>query len=189
MLDWEDEVELSAVERRRIKQLATSELDRTLVQLSRTRATLEALPSGDPEHVALLARVEAEQKRTEALRHERLERISQALREPAGIVPVDMRAVEESLTFEDCKVIRRNGTVVSFDPSRIAFAVTKVFLFFANGRTKAVLKSFYCRQRAERRIRGRVRKLGQLVIRRVRTRSVASRSRMTAPIAAPPSIS
>jgi hypothetical protein len=80
MLTWDDQVELSQKERRRVRELATSGLDRVLVQLSRTRAMLEAMPRPDLYRDALLTRVCAEQVRVAELRRERLRSVSMRLR-------------------------------------------------------------------------------------------------------------
>src|SRR6201999_650356 len=47
------------------------------------------------------------------------------------------QALAPQATFADYKVIRRNGSVVSFEPSKIAIAVTKAFLAVNGGQGAA----------------------------------------------------
>src|SRR5258705_8302434 len=47
------------------------------------------------------------------------------------------QALAPQTTFADYKVIRRNGSVVSFEPSKIAIAVTKAFLAVNGGQGAA----------------------------------------------------
>ncbi|GAB6847601.1 ribonucleoside-diphosphate reductase subunit alpha [Paraburkholderia kururiensis] len=60
---------------------------------------------------------------------------------PAGRPLTDEQNAGQSLapqaTFADYKVIRRNGSVVSFEPSKIAIAVTKAFLAVNGGQGAA----------------------------------------------------
>jgi len=57
---------------------------------------------------------------------------------PAGGQPQPgAQALAPSTTLADYKVIRRNGTVVSFEPSKIAIAVTKAFLAVNGGQGAA----------------------------------------------------
>ena len=97
MLTWDDEVELSQKERRRVRELATSGLDRVLVQLSRTRAMLEAMPRPDQNRDALLARVCAEQDRVAALRRERLAQVAGRLPESGRLISVPWGWLEKYL--------------------------------------------------------------------------------------------
>ena len=53
-----------------------------------------------------------------------------------GQVP-GTQALAPQATFADYKVIRRNGSVVSFEPSKIAIAVTKAFLAVNGGQGAA----------------------------------------------------
>lgn len=46
-------------------------------------------------------------------------------------------ALASQTTYADYKVIRRNGSVVSFEPSKIAIAVTKAFLAVNGGQGAA----------------------------------------------------
>ena len=46
-------------------------------------------------------------------------------------------AVAGSTDFSDFKIIRRNGSVVGFEPSKIAIALTKAFLAIAGGQGAA----------------------------------------------------
>src|ERR1700742_4059674 len=57
---------------------------------------------------------------------------------PAGApVQPGASALAPDTTLADYKVIRRNGTVVSFEPSKIAIAVTKAFLAVNGGQGAA----------------------------------------------------
>ncbi|MDR5780351.1 ribonucleoside-diphosphate reductase subunit alpha [Caballeronia sp. LZ065] len=54
-----------------------------------------------------------------------------------GAQPVSAQALAPNTTFADYKVIRRNGSVVSFEPSKIAIAVTKAFIAVNGGQGAA----------------------------------------------------
>ncbi len=64
------------------------------------------------------------------------------------------QALAPQATFADYKVIRRNGVVVAFEPSKIAIAVTKAFLAVNGGQGAA-----------SARVRELVEKLTQSVVR------------------------
>jgi len=201
MLNWDDEVSLSQKERRRVKQLATSGLDRVLVQLSRTRAMLEAMSRPGPERDALLARVCAEQVRVAALRRERLARVGERLPESGRLVSVPWGWLEKYLCPKpgDYQVICRGHRSMTFeDGDREALQVDeaigwvqqlrRTYALLSIRRGGEFLKSLGTRTRAKRRARcGALGLAGRPS--RILTRSAASRSRMVAPIGAPPSIS
>ncbi|WP_179404892.1 ribonucleoside-diphosphate reductase subunit alpha [Burkholderia guangdongensis] len=56
---------------------------------------------------------------------------------PLGGAAQGSQALAPQATFADYKVIRRNGSVVSFEPSKIAIAVTKAFLAVNGGQGAA----------------------------------------------------
>ena len=56
---------------------------------------------------------------------------------PLGGAEQGAQALAPQATFADYKVIRRNGSVVSFEPSKIAIAVTKAFLAVNGGQGAA----------------------------------------------------
>ncbi len=56
---------------------------------------------------------------------------------PLGGTEQGAQALAPQATFADYKVIRRNGSVVSFEPSKIAIAVTKAFLAVNGGQGAA----------------------------------------------------
>ncbi|KVD45491.1 ribonucleotide-diphosphate reductase subunit alpha [Burkholderia sp. MSMB1072] len=56
---------------------------------------------------------------------------------PLGGTEQGAKALAPQATFADYKVIRRNGSVVSFEPSKIAIAVTKAFLAVNGGQGAA----------------------------------------------------
>jgi ribonucleoside-diphosphate reductase alpha chain len=56
---------------------------------------------------------------------------------PLGGQTPGAKALAPQVTFADYKVIRRNGSVVSFEPSKIAIAVTKAFLAVNGGQGAA----------------------------------------------------
>lgn len=44
---------------------------------------------------------------------------------PSQTAPVGINPLEPSQSYTEYRIIRRNGAVVSFEPSKIAIAVTK----------------------------------------------------------------
>ena len=56
---------------------------------------------------------------------------------PLGGTEQGAQGLAPQATFADYKVIRRNGSVVSFEPSKIAIAVTKAFLAVNGGQGAA----------------------------------------------------
>jgi hypothetical protein len=207
MLNWHDKVGLSQNERRRVKKLATSGLDRALIQLSRTRAMLEAMSRPDPERDALLARVRAEQVRVAALRRERLARVAERLPESGRIVMVGWDWLERFLSplLPDYRMVCRNGRPVTVkDGDADAWALgdaiptgeatgwmkqlrrTAALLSIRRG--GEFLKLLGTRTLAKRRARCGAARLARSP-QRILTRSVASRSRVVAPVCAPPLIS
>ncbi len=56
---------------------------------------------------------------------------------PHGTLQQGAPALAPQATYADYKVIRRNGSVVSFEPSKIAIAVTKAFLAVNGGQGAA----------------------------------------------------
>ncbi|WP_250452290.1 ribonucleoside-diphosphate reductase subunit alpha [Caballeronia sp. ATUFL_M2_KS44] len=75
--------------------------------------------------------------------------------QPAGGAQVPgAQALAPNTTFADYKVIRRNGSVVSFEPSKISIAVTKAFIAVNGGQGAA-----------SARVREQVEQLTQAVVR------------------------
>lgn len=195
MLTWDDQVELSQKERRRVRELATSGLDRVLVQLSRTRAMLEAMPRPDLYRDALLTRVCAEQVRVAELRRERLAQVAKRLPESGRLISVPWGWLEKYLGSKptDYEVIRRNGRPVTFEgasgeaPGWVK-QLQRTYALLSVRRGGELLKSLRTRTLAKRRTRcGAVGLAGRVPS--ILTRSAAARTRMVAPIGAPPSIS
>ncbi len=54
-----------------------------------------------------------------------------------GVQDVSAQALAPNMTFVDYKVIRRNGSVVLFEPTKIAIAVTKAFIAVNGGQGAA----------------------------------------------------
>ena len=54
-----------------------------------------------------------------------------------GAQAAGAQALAPNTTFADYKVIRRNGSVVSFEPSKISIAVTKAFIAVNGGQGAA----------------------------------------------------
>jgi ribonucleoside-diphosphate reductase alpha chain len=71
-----------------------------------------------------------------------------------GAQAVGAQALAPNTTFADYKVIRRNGSVVSFEPTKIAIAVTKAFIAVNGGQGAA-----------SARVREQVEQLTQAVVR------------------------
>lgn len=195
MLTWDDEVELSQKERRRVRELATSGLDRVLVQLSRTRAMLEAMPRPDLYRDALLTRVCAEQVRVAELRRERLAQVAKRLPESGRLISVPWGWLEKYLGSKptDYEVIRRNGRPVAFEGASSEAPgwvkqLQRTYALLSVRRGGELLKSLRTRTLAKR--RARCGAVGLAVrVPSIFTRSAAARTRMVVPIGTPPSIS
>jgi len=56
---------------------------------------------------------------------------------PAQAAPVGINPLEPSQSYTEYRIIRRNGAMVSFEPSKIAIAVTKAFLAVTGGQGAA----------------------------------------------------
>jgi hypothetical protein len=162
---------------------------------------LEAMSRPSPERDALLARVCAEQVRVAALRRERLARVGERLPESGRLVSVPWGWLEKYLCPKpgDYQVICRGHRSMTFEdgdgealPVDEAIGwvqqLRRTYALLSIRRGGEFLKSLGTRTLAKR--RGRC---GALVLAgrptRILTRSAASRSRMVAPIGAPPSIS
>jgi hypothetical protein len=161
MLNWNDKVELSQTERQRFRTLATSDLDRVLAQLSRTRAVLEAMSPTDPERETLLKHVRQTHDRVFALRQERLARVTELLSEAGRVIYVPLSWLEQNLHGQSRKIVHCGGELLKFLNSRA---------------------------QAARRVRCVAAGVAR-PLQRSHTRSIASRSRVVAPVGAPPSIS
>ncbi|GGX12431.1 ribonucleoside-diphosphate reductase subunit alpha [Undibacterium macrobrachii] len=62
---------------------------------------------------------------------------SQAFDAAAAQASLEMRSTVPTASFSDYRIIRRNGAVVGFEPSKIAIAVTKAFLAVNGGQGAA----------------------------------------------------
>jgi hypothetical protein len=205
MLNWHEEVGLSQIERQRVKKLATAELDRVLAQLLRTRAMLEAMPPADPERAALLERVYTAYDSVTALRQEHLARVAERLPESGRTVKVSLVWLEQHLCSGPYQMVSRGVRQVTFEEGGIeaeAFAeavgpdeatrsvkpLWRRLSRVLSRRGGELLKFLRSRAQAARRAGCRPARVARHP-QRVLTRSVASRSRMVAPVGAPPSIS
>ncbi|MET3108173.1 ribonucleoside-diphosphate reductase alpha chain [Oxalobacteraceae bacterium GrIS 2.11] len=56
---------------------------------------------------------------------------------PTQVAPVGINPLEPSLSYTEYRIIRRNGAVVSFEPSKIAIAMTKAFIAVTGGQGAA----------------------------------------------------
>jgi len=56
---------------------------------------------------------------------------------PTPAAPVGINPLEPSQSYTEYRIIRRNGAVVSFEPSKIAIAMTKAFLAVSGGQGAA----------------------------------------------------
>jgi hypothetical protein len=156
---------------------------------------LEAMPRPDLYRDALLTRVCAEQVRVAALRRERLAQVAKRLPESGRLISVSWGWLEKYLGSKptDYEVIRRNGRPVTFEgASGEALGWVKqlqrTYALLSVRRGGELLKSLSTRTLAKRRARcGAVGLAGRVP--NILTRSAASRSRLVAPIGAPPSIS
>jgi hypothetical protein len=202
VLNWNDEIKLTESERQRMRKLATSRLDLVLAQLSRTRAMLEAISAGGPERNALLARVRDAQVRVTALRQERLANLAERVPESPRIVVVRLGALKKYLDFcNDYLVVRRKGRPVRFEDHGVSTQPDSPDVSpdpmtpCPNWSWRMLIRRGgefvkYLGRRNQAAVRTRCSSAGVAhPPQRVLTRSMASRSRVVAPIGAPPSIS
>jgi len=69
--------------------------------------------------------------------HSSIEQSTPSQFNPAQAAPVGINPLEPSQSYTEYRIIRRNGAVVSFEPSKIAIALTKAFLAVSGGQGAA----------------------------------------------------
>ncbi|OBR47794.1 hypothetical protein [Paraburkholderia tropica] len=120
MLNWDDEIHLSRLEVEHARQLAIAPLDEAIEHIESLLLRvlqLEATPDRDQ----LVTRILALHTERLAIKRERLTQLDRIL--PGNERVVQVRAGELRATFnryDDEKIIRRSGTMVTFDPCRVA---------------------------------------------------------------------
>ncbi|WP_150550074.1 hypothetical protein [Pandoraea soli] len=175
MLNWEDDLILSAAETLRVSEIATNAIDRTLALLAQTRSTLEALPVDSPSRAELLAQVIHAQQSALALRQERLDQLSQRLHRNAVLDSAQIRA-------------RLDALFSSFSSATSRFA--DFWLSCLEGEARvfcghAFLRSLAGMQRFKALLNGlKISVAGE--VKQVQTRSRAAHTRQIAPVCAPP---
>ncbi|MFM0348211.1 hypothetical protein [Paraburkholderia sp. RL17-347-BIC-D] len=202
MLNWDDELQLSRLEVEQARQLAVAPLDDAIAHTDRLFAKVDGL-NASPERAQLIEKILALRAEQVAIKRERLAQLDRLL--PANVRLVPVRAGDltkavigyEATDYADYKVIRRNGSVVSFEPSQLVEAFQRVvdhflaprpvrWFHFTRTRGLNFVRSMLQRKAASR----LVSRCGQRVwppqAHPFHSRSTASRSRMLAPVGAPP---
>jgi hypothetical protein len=200
MLNWDDELQLSRLEVEQARRLAVAPLDDAIAHTDHLLAEVYRL-NASPERTGLIERILALREERLAIKRERLAQLDRMLPANARVVPVraaDLTAAFNRYDVGNYKVIRRNGQVVSFEPSKVAVAVQRAFLQvnaprrargFRFARTRGL--NFVGRMLKRKAASRLVSRCGQHVrpphAYPFHSRSIASRSRMLAPVGAPPS--
>jgi hypothetical protein len=196
MLNWDDEVKLSRLEVEQARQLAVAPLDEAVAETDHLLAEVYRLKAS-PERERLIERILALRDERVAIKRARLAQLDRMLPTNARVVPV--RAGDLTAAFnryDDYKVIRRDGKVVRFD-CKAMVAVGRSYLHlgaprrvrgFRIPRTRGVnFVGSMLRRQAAGRLVSRCAKHARLPdAHAFQSRSVASRSRMLAPVGAPP---
>lgn len=199
MLNWDDELQLSRLEVEQARRLAVAPLDDAIAHTDHLLAEVYRLNSS-PERARLIERLLALREERAAIKRARLAQLDRLLPVNARVVPVragDLTAAFNRYDLDNYKVIRRGGKVVSFEPSNVAVAVQRAFLHvsapsrvrgFRFSRTRGLS---FVGSMLQRKAAGRlVSSCGQPVrppqSHPFYSRSTASRSRMLAPVGAPP---
>lgn len=197
MLNWDDEVQLSRLEVEQARRLAVAPLDEAVAQTDHLLAEVYRLEAS-PERERLIERILALRDERVAIKRARLAQLDRMLPTSARVVPV--RAGDLTAAFNrydpDYNVIRRDGQVVSFECEAMV-AVGRSYLDL--GAPRRVRGFRIPRTRGVNFVGGMLRRqaAGRLVSRCAKharlpdahcfqSRSVASRSRMLAPVGAPP---
>lgn len=199
MLNWDDEIQLSRVEVEQARRLALTTLDKAIADADHLLAKVYRL-NASPERAQLIEKVIALREEQLAIKRARLAQLDRLLPADTSVVPIRAADLAEAFNrydFADYKVIRRNGSVVSFEPSKVSIAVLKPGVPFSawgrvcsfrSTRTRGLI---FVRRMLRRKASSR---LASSCKHRCRlpyaasflSRSVASRSRMLAPVGAPP---
>ena len=200
MLNWDDEVQLSRLEVEKARRLAVAPLDDAIAHTDHLLAKVYRL-NASPERTRLIERLLALREERLAIKRARLAQLDRMLPTNARVVPV--RAADLTAAFnrydvgDDYRVIRRDGSVVSFEPGKVAVAVTRAFLHmsaprrmrgFRFTRTRGLnfVGSMLKRKAASRLASGCARHVRMPQAHPFHSRSIASQSRMLAPVGAPP---
>ncbi|KVL29773.1 hypothetical protein WS98_25445 [Burkholderia territorii] len=200
MLNWDDELQLSRFEVEKARRLVVAPLDDAIAHTDHLLLEVYRL-NASPERARLIDRLLALREERLAIKRERLAQLDRLLPENARVVPVragDLTAALNRDDFGDYKVIRRNGRVVSFEPHKVAIAVQRAFLQvntprrscgfrFARTRGLSFVGSMLKRKAASRLVSCCGQHVRPPQAHPFHSRSTASRSRMLAPVGAPPS--
>lgn len=221
MLNWDDEIHLSRLEVEHARQLAIAPLDEAIEHIESLLLRvlqLEATPDRDQ----LVTRILALHTERLAIKRERLTQLDRLLPDNERVVQVrasELRAAFNRYDHGDEKIIRRNGALVSFDPSKVAGVLLRALdgtagrsgsgfvdricdilvarlrearpartdgFRFTHTRGLAFVTRMLHRTATGRLISRCVRLIRQPRARRIWSRSSACRSRMLAPLGAPP---
>ncbi|MDG0024943.1 hypothetical protein [Trinickia sp. Y13] len=205
MLNWDDRIRLSRLEVEQARQIAIAPLDDAIADADRLLAAVQRLHACS-ERDQLIERVLALREERLAIKRARVAELDLTLPENERVVSVRADKLTEAFNRgDDYRVVRRDGQVVSFDPCKVAIAVLrplfrirtvrhigsflfarKVGLQFARTRGLNFVLSVLRRNAAHF-----LKACCDADVRRPRahpfeSRSVASRSRILAPVGAPP---
>jgi hypothetical protein len=202
MLNWDDELQLSRLEVEQARRLAVAPLDDAIAHTDHLLAEVYRL-NASPERARLIERLLALREERVAIKRERLAQLDRLLPANARVVPVragDLTAAFNRYDvgdYNDHKVIRRDGQVVCFEPGKVAVAVQRAFLHvsaprrvrgfrFARTRGLNFVGSMLQRKAAGRLVSSCGQHVRPPQAHPFYSRSTASRSRMLAPVGAPP---
>jgi hypothetical protein len=205
MLNWDDRIRLSRLEVEQARQIAIAPLDDAIADADRLLAAVRRLYACH-ERDQLIERVLALRKERLAIKRARVAELDLTLPENERVVSVRVGKLKEAFSHgEDYRIVRRDGQLVSFDPSKVAIAVLRLLFHI---RTVRHIGCFLFARKVGPQI-ARTRGLNFVlsVLRRnaanflkaccaarvglprahpFESRSVASRSRILAPVGAPP---
>lgn len=122
MLNWDDEIKLSRLEVEHARRLAVAPLDEAIADTEGLLAELLQL-NASCERDHLIERILALRLERLAIKRARLAQLDRMLPRNERVVPVraaDLKAAFNRYDYGDHKVICRNGSVVSFEPSKVS---------------------------------------------------------------------
>jgi len=199
MLNWDHELQLSRLEVEQARRHALAPLDEAIARTDHLLAEVYRLKTSS-ERERLIEKILAHREEQLAIKRARLVQLNRMLPTNTRVVPVragDLTAAFNRYEGSDYQVIRRNGEVVSFDSGKLADILLRPFcqtgavrrvrgLRIARTRGLNFVGSMLRRQ-AARRLVSRCGKHTRLPdAHPFQSRSIASRSRMLAPVGAPP---
>ncbi|MBC8750462.1 MULTISPECIES: hypothetical protein [Paraburkholderia] len=199
MLNWDDEIQLSRLEVRHARRLAVAPLDEAIAQTDLLLAEVRQLDAS-PEREQLIERILALRVERLAIKRERLAQLDRMLPQTGRVVPVRAGVLQTTYNryLEYCEQVicgGRRGQAVSF-ATRNAFlrplgasrAPRRTLGLPVARRGLDVVASVLHREAAGRLIFSCGQQVRLPHAHPFHSRSIASRSRMLAPVGAPPGL-